>query len=201
MALLTSSALVTASARIRRTASPSLHCSTWSTTWIGTSWRRCSRASRPSWRRVISSLDSCQTRSSSRMSQRRPCSAVSAIRGSRPRLLFSAGAFWSLATAGAGLARNFAQLVASASRRRCRRSGVHDHRSFSVGGLLSSRATRPHVRDLLYGHPRGRGHRLPPGRTARAAIRMAWCILRSGPARPDCRVTGADTAGSAAAAD
>jgi MFS family permease len=32
-------------------------------------------------------------------------------RGSRPRLLFSAGAFWSLATAAAGLARNFAQLV------------------------------------------------------------------------------------------
>ena len=34
-------------------------------------------------------------------------------RGFRPRLLFSAGAFWSLATAAAGLARNFAQLVAA----------------------------------------------------------------------------------------
>jgi MFS family permease len=34
-------------------------------------------------------------------------------RGSRPRLLASAGAFWSLATAAAGLARNFAQLVAA----------------------------------------------------------------------------------------
>jgi MFS family permease len=34
-------------------------------------------------------------------------------RGSRPRLLFSAGTFWSLATAAAGLARNFAQLVAA----------------------------------------------------------------------------------------
>jgi MFS transporter, Spinster family, sphingosine-1-phosphate transporter len=34
-------------------------------------------------------------------------------RGSRPRLLFSAGAIWSLATAAAGLARNFAQLVAA----------------------------------------------------------------------------------------
>jgi MFS transporter, Spinster family, sphingosine-1-phosphate transporter len=34
-------------------------------------------------------------------------------RGSRPRLLVSAGAFWSLATAAAGLARNFGQLVAA----------------------------------------------------------------------------------------
>jgi MFS family permease len=34
-------------------------------------------------------------------------------RGSRARLLASAGAFWSLATAAAGLARNFAQLVAA----------------------------------------------------------------------------------------
>jgi MFS transporter, Spinster family, sphingosine-1-phosphate transporter len=34
-------------------------------------------------------------------------------RGSRPRLLASAGAFWSLATAAAGLARNFAELVAA----------------------------------------------------------------------------------------
>jgi MFS transporter, Spinster family, sphingosine-1-phosphate transporter len=34
-------------------------------------------------------------------------------RGSRPRLLASAGAFWSLATAAAGLTRNFAQLVAA----------------------------------------------------------------------------------------
>jgi MFS family permease len=34
-------------------------------------------------------------------------------RGSRPRLLASAAAFWSLATAAAGLARNFAQLVAA----------------------------------------------------------------------------------------
>src|SRR4030095_15695647 len=34
-------------------------------------------------------------------------------RSSRPRLLFSAGTFWSLATAAAGLARNFAQLVAA----------------------------------------------------------------------------------------
>jgi MFS family permease len=34
-------------------------------------------------------------------------------RGSRPRLLAGAGALWSLATAAAGLARNFAQLVAA----------------------------------------------------------------------------------------
>ena len=34
-------------------------------------------------------------------------------RGSRARLLASAGAFWSLATAAAGLARNYAQLVAA----------------------------------------------------------------------------------------
>jgi MFS transporter, Spinster family, sphingosine-1-phosphate transporter len=62
---------------------------------------------------VISSLDSCQTRSSSRMSQRRPCSAASAIAALVPGCCSARGAFWSLATAAAGLARNFAQLVAA----------------------------------------------------------------------------------------